>query len=135
MWHLADVDAGGWVAGPDVDAMGKAVTCVGVAANGWAMAHLVNDDCGRWAVDGLDAESVGCTVTQGITVADGWIANCHSTVGIWEGVVGGFDAEATGDEWVDGRGAFVAGCWLVDCMAVADAEGGDGLLLGCFLDC
>ena len=59
MWHLADVDAGGWVAGPDVDAMGKAVSCVGVAANGWSVDHLVNDDCGRWAVDGLDAKYVG----------------------------------------------------------------------------
>ena len=47
VWHLADTDPGGWVTGPAVDAMGGAVTCVGVAADGWSVAHLVDDNCGR----------------------------------------------------------------------------------------
>ena len=62
MERLADADAGGWVGGLAVDAAGEATICGGAASNGESVVHLVDADCGRWAVGRLPADAVGWAI-------------------------------------------------------------------------
>ena len=89
----------------------------GAASNGESVVHLVDADCGRWAVGRLPADAVGWAIAWGVAATDGWIADCQSAVDVREGAT---------DGWTDIRETFVAGGKLVGRLAGADAEGGVG---------
>ena len=81
MEHLADADAvlkaEGWADGLAADDVGWAADRGAAAADGRPVDHLVNTDAGRWAVDGLAADTVDRWTASWLAAAtDGWLVEC-----------------------------------------------------------